>query len=455
VVGDWVALSVPDGDGASLIEAVLARRNAIVRSDAGRTSEVQALAANVDTVFVVHPIADEPNLRRLERELSVAWSSGAVPVVVLTKSDLSDDAEAACEAVEDVAIGVEIVPVNGLDGVGVAGLMAHVAAGRTAILLGPSGAGKSTLINALLGEKRLATGGVRENDGRGRHTTVARELVAIPGHGVIIDTPGLRAIGLTGDEDGIALAFPDIEALAPHVPLPRLRARRGTGLRGARGGGVGRARPGAPGQLAQAAARAAGGRGEDGCAGAGRGASQGEDHGAGAKGFSEAVGEALSAPAWRVEPGLDRLGNSPAREPPMKILIETAVDASAAEAWRAWTTPADIVCWNTASPDWHTTSAELDLRVGGKFTAHMAAKDGSMGFDFSGTYTRIIAPSVLEYVLDDGRAVLVEFVERPGGVTVRETFEAESENDEELQRTGWQAILDNFARHVVAARRKS
>ena len=207
VVGDWVALSVPDGDGASLIEAVLARRNAIVRSDAGRTSEVQALAANVDTVFVVHPIADEPNLRRLERELSVAWSSGAVPVVVLTKSDLSMDAEAACDAVGEVAIGVEIVPVNGLDGVGVAGLMAHVAAGRTAILLGPSGAGKSTLINALLGEKRLATGDVRENDGRGRHTTVARELVAIPGHGVIIDTPGLRAIGLTGDEDGIALAF--------------------------------------------------------------------------------------------------------------------------------------------------------------------------------------------------------------------------------------------------------
>jgi uncharacterized protein YndB with AHSA1/START domain len=139
----------------------------------------------------------------------------------------------------------------------------------------------------------------------------------------------------------------------------------------------------------------------------------------------------------------------------MKILIETAVDASAAEAWRAWTTPADIVCWNTASPDWHTTSAELDLRVGGTFTAHMEAKDGSMGFDFSGTYTRIIAPSVLEYVLDDGRAVLVEFVERPGGVTVRETFEAESENDAELQRTGWQAILDNFARHVAAARRKS
>ncbi|MBM4131422.1 ribosome small subunit-dependent GTPase A [bacterium] len=215
VVGDWVALSVPDGDGAALIEAVLARRNAITRGDADGTAAVQALAANVDTVFVVHPIAGEPNLRRLERELSVAWSSGATPVVVLTKSDLSADAEAAREAVTSVAIGVEVLTVNGLDGASVAGLLAHVAAGRTAILLGPSGAGKSTLINALLGEQRLATGGIRESDGRGRHTTVARELVCIPGHGVIIDTPGLRAIGLTGDEDGIALAFPDIEALAP------------------------------------------------------------------------------------------------------------------------------------------------------------------------------------------------------------------------------------------------
>lgn len=215
VAGDWVALSVPDGDGAALIEAVLTRRNAIVRGDAGRTSDVQALAANVDTVFVVHPIADEPNLRRLERELSVAWSSGATPVVVLTKSDLSIDAEAAREAVASVAIGVEILAVNGLDGASAAGLLEHVAAGRTAILLGPSGAGKSTLINALLGEQRQATGGIREADGRGRHTTVARELVCIPGYGVIIDTPGLRAIGLTGDEDGIALAFPDIEALAP------------------------------------------------------------------------------------------------------------------------------------------------------------------------------------------------------------------------------------------------
>lgn len=197
------------------VAAVLPRRNAIVRGDAGRTSAAQALAANIDTVFVVHPIAGDPNLRRLERELSVAWSSGARPVVVLTKCDLSCDADVAVEAVATVAIGVDILPVNALDPASVAVLLAHVAVGRSAVLLGPSGAGKSSLINSLLGEDVLATGEVRPADGRGRHTTVARELIRLPGHGVIIDTPGLRAIGLTGDEDGIAQAFPDIEALAP------------------------------------------------------------------------------------------------------------------------------------------------------------------------------------------------------------------------------------------------
>lgn len=132
----------------------------------------------------------------------------------------------------------------------------------------------------------------------------------------------------------------------------------------------------------------------------------------------------------------------------MKILIETAVDATAAEAWRAWTTPADIVCWNTASPDWHTTSAELDLRVGGKFTARMEARDGSMGFDLKGTYTRIVPQQFIEFALEDARLVQVEFVATPGGVTVRETFDAEGTHTTDQQRQGWQAILDNFARHV-------
>lgn len=211
-VGDWVAVLVLDGLDAPLIEIVLERASAVTRGDPGRTSDVQVLAANIDTVFVVHPIAGPPNLRRIERELSVAWESGAVPVVVLTKADLSADPEAARSAVESVALGTDVLAMNALSGEGVAPLLAYVSDHRTAVLLGPSGAGKSTLVNALLGEQRQATREVRVSDSRGRHMTVARELIQMPGSGVLIDTPGLRELGLTGSEEGIAATFPDIES---------------------------------------------------------------------------------------------------------------------------------------------------------------------------------------------------------------------------------------------------
>ena len=210
-VGDWVAALAPEGIDAPLIEAVLERANAITRGDPSRISGVQVLAANIDTVFVVHPIAGPPNLRRIERELSVAWESGAVPVVVLTKADLSADPEAARVAVEAVAPGADVLAMNALTGAGVAPLLAYVSGHRTAVLIGPSGAGKSTLVNALLGEQRQATREVRVSDGRGRHATVARELIQMPGGGVLIDTPGLRELGLTGSEEGITATFPDIE----------------------------------------------------------------------------------------------------------------------------------------------------------------------------------------------------------------------------------------------------
>ncbi len=210
-VGDWVAVLAPEGLDAPLIEVVLGRASAITRGDPGRTSDVQVLAANIDTVFVVHPIAGPPNLRRIERELSVAWESGAVPVVVLTKVDLSADPEAARSAVESIAPGTEVLAMNALTGEGVAPLLAYVSGHRTAVLIGPSGAGKSTLVNALLGEQRQATREVRVSDGRGRHMTVARELIQLPAGGVLIDTPGLRELGLTGSEGGISAAFPEIE----------------------------------------------------------------------------------------------------------------------------------------------------------------------------------------------------------------------------------------------------
>ena len=134
----------------------------------------------------------------------------------------------------------------------------------------------------------------------------------------------------------------------------------------------------------------------------------------------------------------------------MKITIETLVKADLNTVWAAWNNPEDIKQWNAASDDWHTTQSTIDLREGGKFSSRMEAKDGSAGFDFAGTYTRIMAQKIIEYQMGDDRDVKVEFTEGADGVLVRETFDAESETDRELQRQGWQAILDNFARHVEA-----
>jgi uncharacterized protein YndB with AHSA1/START domain len=134
----------------------------------------------------------------------------------------------------------------------------------------------------------------------------------------------------------------------------------------------------------------------------------------------------------------------------MKITVETVVNAPLNQVWDAWNNPADIKQWNTAQDDWHTTKSTVDLREGGKFTARMEAKDGSEGFDFEGTYTRVAPKKAIEYRMSDGREVKVEFVERGAGVLVKETFDTENENPPELQRQGWQAILDNFGRHVEA-----
>lgn len=132
----------------------------------------------------------------------------------------------------------------------------------------------------------------------------------------------------------------------------------------------------------------------------------------------------------------------------MRITVETLVKASLNTVWEAWNNPDDINQWNAASDDWHTTRSTVDLREGGKLSARMEAKDGSAGFDFEGTYTRVVPQKLVEYRMMDGREVKVQFSEFEDGVRVTETFEAETENEPELQRQGWQAILDNFARHV-------
>uniref|UniRef100_UPI004048A9D6 SRPBCC domain-containing protein n=1 Tax=Yoonia sp. TaxID=2212373 RepID=UPI004048A9D6 len=131
----------------------------------------------------------------------------------------------------------------------------------------------------------------------------------------------------------------------------------------------------------------------------------------------------------------------------MKITIETTVNAPLARVWESWTTPADIMAWNAASDDWHTTLSTVDLREGGTFSSRMEARDGSQGFDFHGVYTRVEPMRLIEAMMGE-RALLVEFSQVEGGVSVRETFDAEEENAVEMQKAGWQAILDNFKRHT-------
>ncbi|HTW98434.1 MAG TPA: ribosome small subunit-dependent GTPase A [Acidimicrobiales bacterium] len=202
-VGDWVALR----DGA--VHAILRRWSAISRADPSGPGE-QVLAADVDVVLVAAP-ADRLSPARVERELAIAWESGAAPLVLLTKSDLADPA-AGDELAERLA-GADVLAVSATTGSGLEDLAERLRPGRTAALIGPSGAGKSSLVNALSGEERLATGEVRGGDRRGRHTTTSRQLVALGSGGVLIDTPGLRSIGLTA-EVAVGHVFPDIEELA-------------------------------------------------------------------------------------------------------------------------------------------------------------------------------------------------------------------------------------------------
>ncbi len=214
-VGDWVAIDPPEG-GQSTVRAVLARRTAFTRtaaSDQHRVSEQQVVAANVDTVFLVQALAEDFNLRRLERYLVLAWESGAQPVVVLTKADLSDDVDGAVAEVESVAVGVPVHAVSNLTGEGIDGLRSYFAGNRTVAALGSSGVGKSTLINSLSGEEVMATGALRR-DGRGRHTTTRRELIAVPGGGFFLDTPGMRELQLAEASGGMMETFEDVTELA-------------------------------------------------------------------------------------------------------------------------------------------------------------------------------------------------------------------------------------------------
>lgn len=210
-VGDFILLDRDTNiHGNAIIHRVLKRRSAFIRKAAGKTAEEQIIATNIDTVFICMSVNNDFNLQRLERYIVLAWESGSTPVVVLTKVDLCDDLYSKFKAVESVASGVDILGVSTVKNEGYEGIIRYFEQGKTVTLLGSSGVGKSTLINWLIGEEMLNTQGLR-NDDKGRHTTTRRELIMLPTGGMIIDTPGMRELGMWDAKTGLDKTFSDIE----------------------------------------------------------------------------------------------------------------------------------------------------------------------------------------------------------------------------------------------------
>jgi ribosome biogenesis GTPase len=230
--GDWVMVTVRETEGRATIHRVLNRRSKFSRKSAGRKTEEQIVAANIDVVFLVSSLNREFNPRRIERYLTLAWESGAKPVIVLNKCDLCETAEEVLRETESVGMGVRVILASAFRGDGISEIRAVLqgntgdnknehdndsTTGRasvTAALLGSSGVGKSSLINAILGTPLLETKSIREDDDRGRHTTTTRQLIVIPGGGVLIDTPGMRELQLWDAGEGIGRAFGEIAELA-------------------------------------------------------------------------------------------------------------------------------------------------------------------------------------------------------------------------------------------------
>ena len=213
-IGDWIALTLLDAGDHAIIHSVLPRHSVISRHAAGNVVTEQIIAANVDTLFLVSALNDDYNVRRMERYLIMAWNSGAVPVILLTKADLCNDAELKIAEMERAAPGVAVHAVSALEDSGREALLPYIGIGQTVALTGSSGCGKSTLVNWLCGKPVQKTQEVREGDSRGRHTTTHRELFVMPAGGIIVDTPGMRELQLWNDEGGLDLAFGDVILLA-------------------------------------------------------------------------------------------------------------------------------------------------------------------------------------------------------------------------------------------------
>jgi len=214
VVGDWVAISVEGEHGWARIDTVLPRHTEFSRRAAFTRQGLQVVAANVDTALLVASMNADLNPRRLERYLAAARHSGAAMVIVLTKADLCPDREAAMNVARAVAFDTPAIAVSAVTGEGLDALAERLEPGKTAALLGSSGVGKSTLVNALAGSEIMATGAIRENDAHGRHTTTHREIILLPSGALLLDTPGMRELGLIDADSGVEATFADIEALA-------------------------------------------------------------------------------------------------------------------------------------------------------------------------------------------------------------------------------------------------
>ena len=211
-VGDFVMVDRIDNlQGNGIIHRVLSRKSVFAREMAGTKEDIQIVATNIDTVFICMSLNYDYNLRRLERYLSIAWDSGAVPVIVLTKSDLCKDIEIRLNEISSIAFGVEVLVTTSISDEGCQSLKRFLSSGKTAAFIGSSGVGKSTLINRLLGQNILDTNGIR-NDDKGRHTTTRRELLMLPNLGVVIDTPGMRDLGIISAD--LTKSFSDIDELA-------------------------------------------------------------------------------------------------------------------------------------------------------------------------------------------------------------------------------------------------
>ncbi|USK68508.1 ribosome small subunit-dependent GTPase A [Peribacillus asahii] len=211
-VGDFVMVDRTDNSqGNGIIHHILTRKSVFARKVAGSKEDIQVVAANIDTVFICMSLNNDFNLRRLERYLSIAWDSGAIPVIVLTKSDLCKEIEVRLNEISSVAIGVEVLVTTSTSDKGHQSLTRYLSNGNTVAFIGSSGVGKSTLINCLLGQNILDTNGIR-NDDKGRHTTTRRELIMLPNLGVVIDTPGMRELGIISAD--LTKSFANIDSLA-------------------------------------------------------------------------------------------------------------------------------------------------------------------------------------------------------------------------------------------------